>query len=201
MGNNEILKKKTNPGWLIMIVSILLLIPTMSFHYFIPDNACYQFDDDDIIDDDYFSDTVIVVNGISYKEYKNARFLFSINYPADFTVGKASQNGDGRRFSGKKADLVVSGHWVLEDMYENIEKYFQQKKEWKHTVTYERLTDKWFVLSGYDEDGKIFYEKTIYADYDDNDGSPIAVTATLTYDASENAYFGKIINHIFPTLK
>ena len=161
-----------------------------------------MFDDDnDIIDDDYFSDTVTIVNGISYKTYKNERFLFSIDFPADFTVGKAPQNGDGRRFVVEKAELVVSGHWVLEDVYENIGKYFQQKKEWKHSVTYERLTENWFVLSGYTEDGKIYYEKTIYADYDGNNGSLIAVTATLTYDASENAYYGKIINHIFPTLK
>ena len=190
-------KKETYSGWIIIIIGIFILISTMSFHYFIPDNMSYQFDDE-IIDDDYFSDTATVINDISYKTYINARFLFSIDYPADFTVGEPPNNGDGRRFSGKNAEFVVSGHWVLEDIYENIEKYYLQKKEWKHTVTYERLTDKWFVLSGYDENGNIFYEKTIYASHE---GSLIAVTATLTYEASENTYYGKIINHIFPTFK
>ena len=156
---------------------------------------------DDISDDDYFSDTVTVVNGVSYRTYKNERFLFSIDFPADFKVGDTPQNGDGRRFSGHKAELVVSGHWVLEDMYAHIGDYFKQKKEWKHSVTYERLRENWFVLSGYTEEGKIYYEKTIYADYEENKGNLIAITATLTYDASENTYYGKIINHIFQTLK
>ena len=186
MGN----KKRINFAW-IPVIGMMIL---MSSHSFIPEKF-----DDDIIDDDYFSDTVTVKNDIRYKTYKNARFLFSIDYPADFTVGNMPQNGDGRKFSGKKAELVVSGHLVLEDVYESFEKYFQHKKEWKHSVTYERLTKDWFVLSGYDEEGKIYYERTIYKK--DDDGSLIAVTATLTYDTSENAYYGKIINHIFTTLK
>ena len=35
-------------------------------------------------------------------------------------------------FSEKNAELVVFGNWVLEDVHGNIEKYFQQTKEWKH---------------------------------------------------------------------
>ena len=195
MGN----KKKINFGRIIIVICTLLFTSTISSHDFITDNISYQLDDD-IIDDDYFSDTVTVINNISYKTYKNERFLFSIDFPSDFTVGDMPQNGDGRRFSGKSAELVVSGNWVLEDIHGNIENYFKMAKEWKHTVTYERLTNNWFVLSGFDEDGKIYYSKTIYKKYDDNEDM-IAVTATLTYDASENAYYGKIINHIFTTLK
>ena len=191
-------KKRINFGWIAMVIGMIILMSTMSSHYFMSNNTHCQ---DDIIDDDHFLGAVTVINNISYKTYKNARFLFSIDYPANFTVGIMPQNGDGRRFSGNKAELVVSGHWVLEDVHGNIENFFQQAKEWKHTVTYERLTKEWFVLSGYDEDGKIYYEKTIYKKSDESEDSMIAVTATLTYDASENANYGKIISHIFTTLK
>ena len=194
MGN-----KKRNFGRIIVVFGILLLTSTISSRDFIPDNIGSQSYDDDIIDDDYVSDTVTVINNISYKTYKNERFLFSIDFPSDFVVGEMPQNGDGRRFSGKSAELVVSGNWVLEDIHGNIENYYKMTKEWKHSVTYERLTNNWFVLSGFDEDGKIYYSKTIYKKYDDNEDM-IAITATLTYDASENAYYGKIINHIFTTL-
>ena len=181
-----------------LVIGILLLTLTMSSHSFIPDSTDYQ---DDIIDDDQFSKTATVINNISYKTYKNARFLFSIDYPANFTVGNMPENGDGRRFSGKNAELVVSGNWVLEDVHGDIENYFRKVKEWKHKVTYERLSKNWFVLSGYNEEGEIFYEKTIYKKSDDSEGSLIAVTANLTYNASENAHYGKVISHIFTTLK
>ena len=68
---------------------------------------------------------------------------------------------------------------------------------------YERLGNNWFVLSGYDKDGKIYYQKTIYKTipwFNDEERS-VTVTATLTYDVSEKSHYDKVTKHIFNKLK
>jgi len=150
--------------------------------------------EDEYDDPDYFSDDDIFADDIAYRYYSNSRFKFCIPYPKNFNVGQAPENGDGRVFSGKNAELRVSGSWKNWE----IKELFENSKEWKHTVTYERLGNNWFVLSGYDKNGKIYYQKTVY---NENEGDTITVTAVLTYDESEKQYYGKMIKYVFNQLK
>ena len=153
-------------------------------------------DEDEDFDRDFFSDKDIFVDGVRYKNYFNSRYHFTIDYPADFIVEKAPFNGDGRRFSSKNATLTAS--CMMNVMDWNIKEDFESSKESKHTVTYERISDNWYVLSGYDKDGKIYYTKTIYDTtiYFDEE-TEVIVTATLKFDASEKPLYDKIVLHVF----
>jgi len=80
----------------------------------------------------------------------------------------------------------------IEDLFERSK---EKEKESNSQVIYERLVDNWFVLSGYNENGKIYYQKTV------RDENSADITAILTFDESEKPYYDKVIKYIFKNLK
>ena len=152
---------------------------------------------------DFFSDKDVIVDNVRYRTYCNSRFGFCIDYPADFTVKEAPENGDGRSFVNKNAELFASAAWGFM-WYEDIKEAFEASKERKHTVTYEQIKSNWFVLSGYNEDGRVYYTKTMIIKKNnlefDEEGD-VEITATLIYDVSEKSYYEKIIPRIFNSIK
>ncbi|MBA8822465.1 hypothetical protein FHW00_004832 [Ochrobactrum sp. P6BSIII] len=96
----------------------------------------------------------------AWKIYVNARFGYSVCYPADLlTVQFESDNGDGDVFSSKSgAKLRVWGSYnVLE---EDMETIIASLADENATVSYRRTDENWAVISGAKNDA-IFYAKAL----------------------------------------
>jgi hypothetical protein len=102
----------------------------------------------------------------SYHTYHNARFDFSISYPAEVLIPQGeSENHDGQKFrsrDGHAEMLVYGSHNALNQTLRQL--YSEETNplaDHPHrTVSYKTLKTNWFVVSGI-EDGKVFYQKTI----------------------------------------
>jgi len=93
--------------------------------------------------------------------YANARFGYSIAYPADvFTPGPESENGDGRAFDGPDGTrlLVFASHNALGTTVAAA--FDEERLAPGLEVTYSVKKKDWFVVSG-TKDGFIFYRKSI----------------------------------------
>jgi hypothetical protein len=95
----------------------------------------------------------------AYRTYSNARYGFSIAYPANLLVPQGeSDNGDGQKFLSRdgSASLIAFGSMRLDT---SLRDEFQSAQE-NRTVTYKVLKRDMFVVSG-TIGGKIFYQKTL----------------------------------------
>lgn len=123
------------------------------------------------------------------KRYHNSRFGFNIAYPASFSTTQESTNGDGAILM-RDEDTYLRAYG--EDNYwdETLKERFESKKADYPSVVYSRLKNNWFVISGYLEDGRIFYHKTVQK-------GDSFVTAILCFRSGEKEYFSPIITEIF----
>ena len=102
----------------------------------------------------------------SYRTYHNARFDFSISYPADVLIPQGEPaNHDGQKFRSRdgRAEMLVYGsnnalNQTLRQLYS--EETNPSADHPQRTVSYKTLKGNWFVVSGI-EDGKVFYQKTM----------------------------------------
>jgi hypothetical protein len=123
-----------------------------------------------------------------YKTYSNARFGYSVSYPANILVPQGeSDNSDGQIFrsSDGHAEMRVFGRYNVQN--ETLKSAFNAAQEGK-SVTYKLLRGNFYVVSGH-AGGKIFYEKTMLKgdtfktfmiEYDEADASAYdAITARV----------------------
>ena len=97
-------------------------------------------------------------NTINYIYHYNERFKFKLLYPDFMRVQPTSTNGDGIcLMRDKDTYIIASGSYNVLDL--SIEELFNN--EHKKTDIYSRLKDDWFVRSGYNDDGTIFYAKSV----------------------------------------
>jgi hypothetical protein len=142
-----------------------------------------------------------------YQSYDNARFAYTIAYPADIFVPQGeSDNGDGQRFlsKDKRAELIVYGGYAVEDK-DTLQKRYRdatsthagEQPAW--VVTYKMIKGNWFVASGR-AGGRIFYQKTMLKK---DPGSSLGVFKTLRieYDESQNRDYGTIVARIVASFK
>lgn len=134
-------------------------------------------------------------SAITYHTYANARFKYSIAYPAGilYPQGEAD-NGDGQTFlsrDGRAVMRVWGGHQLdvvsLKDMYEadlkGKSEYWAQR-----TVTMKVLKKEWYAISGY-TDGRVFYQKTMLK-------GGVFKTFTIEYDPSQKSFYDPITARI-----
>jgi len=130
----------------------------------------------------------------NYKTYSNARFDYSIAYPANILYPQGeSANGDGQKFLSKDghAELIVWGsnnalNERLKDVYERESGASSDHP--KRVVSYKVLKPNWFVISGR-EDHRIFYQKTILR-------GDVFKSFRIEYSDSDKARFDQIIKRI-----
>ncbi|WP_295391729.1 hypothetical protein [uncultured Thiodictyon sp.] len=141
-----------------------------------------------------------VVLADHYNTYQNARFGYSIDYPAGilYPQGEAD-NGDGQKFLTKDADasLLVYGsnnalEQTLEDVYLDAARSGSTDSP-KKVVTYKAMKRDWFVVSGVDGE-RVFYQKTILA------GDQF-FTFILEYPAGKKSIFDPIIKRVSASFK
>ena len=106
----------------------------------------------------YEDETTLDLNNVTYDDYCNSRFDFCVSYPVFFKRKFEAYNQDGCEFLyGNNYSLRVYGmHNVME---KTLEELFEDTKS--RTDTYTASKDNWFVVSGINEQGNIYYKKTI----------------------------------------
>jgi hypothetical protein len=134
-----------------------------------------------------------------YRTYHNARFDYSISYPADLLIPQGeSVNGDGQRFLSKdgRTELLVYGSPNSLDQTLNDVLTQASERSPDHpnrVVTYKVLRADWFVVSG-TENGRIFYQKTMLRD-------STFKTFRIEYDESKKPTFDSITAFIARSFK
>lgn len=100
-----------------------------------------------------------------FRPYLNARFGYRIDYPADFIPQGESDNGDGQVFLGQDgAELRVWGGYNIFQATpaSALQEELRRSRENQRRVTYQTVGRDFFVVSGYEPDGRrIFYLKTV----------------------------------------
>ena len=123
--------------------------------------------------------------------YCNERFGFCVERPIDFKPLPAPENGDGRGFVSPdgKAEYVAFGSLAVEDVNFTLADEFNNAQEGV-TISYKVLKKDWFVLSGKDTDGSIFYQKTMRKINDINgQPTPVYWTVEIKYPADQKATY------------
>src|SRR5258708_17400974 len=96
------------------------------------------------------------------KTYSNARFKYSISYPANLLIPQGeSDNGDGQVFraSDGSAEMRVYGRHNVNN--ETLRALLSQvSREWGDGVTYKVIVQDWFVVAAL-VNGKIHYQNTM----------------------------------------
>jgi hypothetical protein len=105
----------------------------------------------------------IVLAQNNYQTYSNARFKYSISYPADLLIPQGeAENGDGQAFREKSTSSVemrvYGGYNALNETLRG--RYADLVRKWGNGITYKVIRRDWFVVSAM-VNGKIHYQKTI----------------------------------------
>ncbi|OBS53418.1 hypothetical protein A8B73_06405 [Methylosinus sp. 3S-1] len=96
----------------------------------------------------------------SWRQYRNARFGTTADVPADWTMGEAPENDDGRVFASPdgRAQITVSGGFRTDQKAQEFADRLAPGKG--ETVTYRRRAKDWLAVSGTKGD-RIFYRKAL----------------------------------------
>jgi len=126
-----------------------------------------------------------------WKTYTNARFGYSISYPADVLMPQGeSDNGDGQKFlsrDGRTQVLVYGSNALsrtLRDAYNDALDTSTDSPSVRKIVTYKLFKQDWFVVSGHQGD-RIFYQKTFLR-------GGVFKTFSIEYDESQKTVFDAI---------
>ncbi len=144
---------------------------------------------------------------IKYKNYLNQKFGFSVDYPYEILTPEGeSDSKDGQVFRSKKTPantLTVYRDYIdlidpeivftLEVAYKKHVNTFSKKGNGRN-ITYKKLDKGFFVLSGYKDNGDIYYQKTIMVDGN-------LCTCLLEYKEVDKALFNKISVAVFKSFK
>ena len=138
----------------------------------------------------------IVLAQNSYKTYANARFKYSISYPADLLVPQGeAENGDGQVFrekSGSSVEMrVYGGYNALNETLRS--RYADLVRKWAKGVTYKVIRRDWFVVSAM-VNGKIHYQKTILR-------GDVFKTFEIEYDAVRGSTYNDVTDRIAKSFK
>ncbi|MCB9231476.1 MAG: hypothetical protein H6581_07430 [Bacteroidia bacterium] len=108
-------------------------------------------------------------SGGKWEYYSNSRFGFCLNYPAFLlSPGEEPTNNDGMRFATRdgSSSLAAWGENML--LNETIPLEFEERSQdgfefdgRKRRVTYKKLGEDWFAVSGFLDEKVIFYRKVI----------------------------------------
>ncbi|MBB5036614.1 hypothetical protein [Prosthecobacter dejongeii] len=96
-----------------------------------------------------------------WRTYQNPRFGAVIPVPPGLVALEPPTNGDGQAFATPdgKVRLAVYGCFNVEGTADLDVRWKDDLVASGRTITYQRKTDSWYVISGVMEDGTGFYEK------------------------------------------
>jgi hypothetical protein len=101
-----------------------------------------------------------------WKKEVNARWGFSLTYPASLIPEPVPANGGGRRYhsANQEVSLVTSGSHTHPDLMDESLNGFWQKElaDRGDSVTYKVKKDGFYVISGVNPNGYEFYHKVFF---------------------------------------
>ena len=128
--------------------------------------------------------------GDGYQTYTNARFSYSVSYPADLLIPQGeAENGDGQMFTARDGSAemrVYGGYNVLNETIAG--KFAELTRKWGKGVTYKVVRKDWFVVSAL-VNGKIHYQKTLLR-------GDTFKTFSIEYDAARRATYDPVTTNI-----
>jgi hypothetical protein len=145
---------------------------------------------------------------LTFETICNDRYGFCVDYPKKILYPQPlSGNGDGRYFSNKKGDHILTtygrrnytggekislGEQYEEDLRseELVDEIIGTEKK---VITYSKLGNSFFVISGFYR-GHIFYEKVVLR----VEGFAYAI---LVYDENEKKIYNQVVDRIFKNFK
>ncbi|MFM2192017.1 MAG: hypothetical protein RLZZ118_974 [Bacteroidota bacterium] len=145
---------------------------------------------------------------LTFTTIYNNRYGFCVDYPKNILYPQPlSGNGDGRHFSNKKGDQILTTYGrpnyngdekiSLEEQYEEDLRSEDLVDEvtgtGKKVITYSKLESDYFVISGFYK-GHIFYEKVVLKE----EGFAYAI---LVYDEIEKQIYNQVAKRILKTFK
>ncbi|MHA6344580.1 hypothetical protein [Roseivivax sp. CAU 1761] len=117
--------------------------------------------------------------------YRNARFGVSAPVPGTFLTLRLPETGDGRVFHAGEGSAQLS-IYGSNDALGGLAPYRRFLKSTEPgEVTYETGGDSWFVLSGFEPDGRVFYLRVEAGR--DCSGAPVFGHWRMTYPEAERA--------------
>lgn len=129
-------------------------------------------------------------SGISYKTYYNDRFGYRIDYPSVMSIKDKPGNDDGRTFLYGGLTITVFGSYNA--LFTSVQEQFIENC--KPTDTYKMVKNKWYVCSGIDSKGFVYYEKSILK----ND---IWYTVILEYPKSMKEELDEVVTKVVNSFK
>jgi hypothetical protein len=126
----------------------------------------------------------------NYQTYVNARFKYSISYPADLLIPQGeAENGDGQVFREKNGSTEMRVYGGYNALNETLRGRFEElTRKWANGVTYKVLRPDWFVVSAL-VNGRIHYQKTMLR-------GDTFKTFEIEYDAVRGSTYNPITAHI-----
>lgn len=134
---------------------------------------------------------------IKYGNYCNGLYGYCISYPANLYPQPEAQNGDGRIFKDKYNNEVlrVYGRYSEANLVPLNEDFSMSQEEYREDViTYSKLGQTFYVISGYKKDGTVFYKKAVTR-------KGVLATAVLEYPEEQKEYYDAVSVQIFNSLK
>lgn len=97
----------------------------------------------------------------NFKKYCNARFSFCVSIPKDFKGLGESENGDGQGFLSKDRNAKIStfGNLSIHGINDLETRYKESLNS--ENITYKFRKANFFIISGIEKNGKVFYIKSI----------------------------------------
>ena len=135
---------------------------------------------------------------VKYKTFVNTHRGYKIDYPETWKPkGEPPANRDGRSFSSnQEIELIVFSHANINNttIAEEFEKEIKNKE---HLITYKRVKNNWYVISGFTlKNNKEFYKKVYRSEkYDE------WRTMILNYSVKNHDKMQKVIPVLLKTFK
>ncbi|MDB9312635.1 hypothetical protein PN462_05930 [Spirulina sp. CS-785/01] len=131
---------------------------------------------------------------VSYELYSNSRYHFSVLYPNNILVPlPPPTNNDGREFISPNESIEMVAFGAHNSLDQTLEGMYNEALNAENLdVTYQRLEENWFIVSGYQGD-TVVYTKVIF---DERENVTDILTLDIRYDKALQPEFDRVVAEI-----
>lgn len=130
---------------------------------------------------------------VTYRQYTNARYGFSVDYPADLKGGQEPANGDGMNFSSADGSIKLTVSGSNNAMDYTAASYLKNLLSQHPSAAYHECKDDWCIISWTDGSSIVYWKAVV--------GSGSINEYQITYPVNQKDQFDAVISHISSTFK